>query len=95
MKRFLAVLMMAMTLTLAAGSATVRADTSQDEDTYEDAFSNPLRLAYYMVYPIGFSVEWLIMRPLHYIISRPYLDRFFGYETLSDENAYSKMGEHM
>lgn len=95
MKRFLAVLMMAMTLTLAAGSATVRADSSQEEATYEDAFSNPLRLAYYLVYPIGFSVEWLVMRPLHYIISRPYLDRFFGYEAIGEEGTYSRMGEHM
>ncbi|MGH7789334.1 MAG: hypothetical protein ACRERC_20860 [Candidatus Binatia bacterium] len=95
MKRFLAVLMMAMTLTLAAGAPTVQADTSQNEDTYEDAFSNPLRLAYYVIYPVGFTVEWLVMRPFHYIISRPYLDRFFGYEPIGEEGSVTRMGEHM
>ena len=38
---------------------------SEDSDYYEDAFSNPLRLAYYVLHPIGFTAEWLIMRPFH------------------------------
>ena len=66
-----------------------------DMDTYEDAFSNPLRLAYYMIYPIGFTLEWLVMRPLHYLISRPYLNRFFGYTPIGEEGTYERMGEHM
>ena len=64
-------------------------------DEYEDAFSHPLRLAYYLIYPIGFTAEWLIMRPLHYIVSRPYLNRFFGYTEIGEEGTYERMGEHM
>ena len=41
-----------------------------ETDQYEDAFSNPLRLAYYVIYPVGFTAEWLVMRPLHYLVSR-------------------------
>jgi len=36
-------------------------------------------MAYYLIHPVGFAAEWLIGRPFHYVISRPYLDRFFGY----------------
>ena len=70
--------------------------TSVDETSqYEDAFSHPLRLAYYLAYPIGFTVEWLVMRPFQYLISRPYLDHFFGYTPIGEEGTYERMGEHM
>jgi hypothetical protein len=95
MKRFLAAVLVATTLSL--GTVTlVRADDTDTEATqYEDAFSNPLRLAYYMIYPVGFSLEWLVMRPLHYVISRPYLDKFFGYTAIGEEGTTRQMGEHM
>lgn len=92
MKRLIAVLLMASMLVV--GAAAARADEPV-VDQYEDAFSNPLRLAYYLIHPIGFTAEWLIMRPLHFIVSRPYLDKVFGYEPIGEEGAYSRMGEHM
>jgi hypothetical protein len=101
MKRFVAALMLASMLSLGAVAtaraqeATATSSYSDDSDYYEDAFSNPLRLAYYVIHPIGFTAEWLIMRPFHYIISRPYLNKFFGYEPIGDEVIYSRMGEHM
>lgn len=94
MKRLLATLMMAAMLTLGAGTAGA-ADRYPDEDEYEDAFSNPLRLAYYLIYPVGYTVEWLVMRPFHYIVSRPGLDEVFGYEPIGEEGTYDRMGEHM
>jgi hypothetical protein len=94
MKRLIAALMMVSVLSLAAPAA--RAYAEADElDQYEDAFSNPLRLAYYVAHPIGFTVEWLIMRPFHYLISRPYLDNVFGYEPIGEEGMYSRMGDKM
>ena len=59
--------------------------TEESRQQYEDAFSHPLRLAYYLLYPIGFTAEWLIMRPFHYIVSRPYLNRVFGYTPIGEE----------
>lgn len=94
MKRLIAAVLVASMLTI-GGAQMVRADQDADLDQYEDAFSNPLRLAYYVAHPIGFTVEWLVMRPFHYLISRPYLDRIFGYETIGEEGTYSRMGEHM
>jgi len=35
------------------------------------------------------------MRPLHYLISRPYLSHFFGYRPIGEEGSYERMGEHM
>ena len=98
MKRLLATVLIA--LTLAVTAPVVRADQPNPEeigdmDRYEDAFSHPLRLAYYLIYPIGFTAEWLIMRPLHYLVSRPYLNRVFGYTAIGEEGSQERMGEHM
>jgi hypothetical protein len=97
MKRLVTAVVMASML--AVGTPALGAEDmysgSSDTDQYEDAFSNPLRLAYYVIHPIGFTVEWLIMRPFHYLISRPYLDNVFGYEPLGDEGMYSRMGDKM
>ena len=94
MKRLLVALMVASMVSVTAHVASA-ADRYADEQQYEDAFSNPLRLAYYVIYPIGFTVEWLVMRPFHYIVSRPGLDRIFGYQPIGEEGNYNRMGEHM
>jgi hypothetical protein len=105
MKRLMAVLLTASILSLAAATAGAQElydvdgrsqpDRYSDEYEYEDAFSNPLRLAYYAIYPIGYTIEWLVMRPFHYVISRPGLDKFFGYTPVGEEGSYNRMGEHM
>ena len=108
MKRLVAAGLIATTLLMSAPTvvvlstpAAVRADEPNPQEIgdvdsgYEDAFSNPLRLAYYLIYPVGFSLEWLVMRPFHYLISRPYLSHFFGYTPIGEEGSYERMGEHM
>jgi len=94
MKRLVLTLVMVSMLTLGATSAPA-IERYADENQYEDAFSNPLRLAYYVIHPIGYTVEWLVMRPFQYLISRPYLDKIFGYEAIGEEGSYNRMGEHM
>ena len=70
MKRLVAAALIALTLVLSAPVARAADERDPQEigemDHYEDAFSHPLRLAYYLLYPIGFTAEWLIMRPFHY-----------------------------
>ncbi len=99
MKRFVAAAMLGLTLLVSAPVVThgQQATTEQvgEADQYEDAFSNPLRLAYYLVYPVGFTLEWVVMRPFHYLISRPYLSHFFGYHSVAEEGTSEHMGEHM
>ena len=48
-------------------------------DAYDDSESNPLRLAAYGLYPVGFMLEWIVMRPMHFVVSNPQLERVFGH----------------
>lgn len=48
-------------------------------DDYDDTQSHPLRVIAYLAHPVGFAAEWLIFRPFHYVVSRPYLEPVFGH----------------
>ncbi len=39
-------------------------------DEYDEKDTNPLRVVYYVVYPVGKLLEWTVFRPLHFIGSR-------------------------
>jgi hypothetical protein len=71
MKRFIVASLLMLAVT--AGPAAAM------PDEYDDTQSHPLRVAAYLVYPIGFTAEWLVFRPFHYLISRPYLEAVFGH----------------
>jgi len=73
MKRLIVAAGFAAVVALTAGPATAA------PDDYDDMQSHPIRVAAYLIYPVGFTAEWLIFRPLHYIVSRPYLEKFFGH----------------
>ena len=80
MKRMIAVVMLACTLAFTSiAQAQMTNKTSTIEDDYDDSITHPLLFAAYLAYPIGFAAEWLIGRPFQYIISRPGLDKIFGY----------------
>jgi len=53
--------------------------TARAHDAYDDSESHPLRLAAYALHPVGFALEWLFTRPLHFVVSNPGLDRVFGH----------------
>ena len=82
MKRFAAAV--ALAIVLASWSGTALAV----EDEYDDSQSHPLRVAAYLVYPVGFTAEWLIFRPLHYIVSQPFLENVFGHRPHEDVGTY-------
>jgi hypothetical protein len=48
-------------------------------DAYDDSQSHPLRLTAYALNPIGFALEWTVMRPVHFLVSNPGLERVFGH----------------
>jgi hypothetical protein len=48
-------------------------------DAYDDSESHPLRLAAYALNPVGFALEWLVMRPIHFFVSDPQLEPVFGH----------------
>jgi outer membrane protein OmpA-like peptidoglycan-associated protein len=49
-------------------------------DEYDDSQSNPLRVAAYLLYPVGFLAEWTVFRPFHFLVSatKPQ-EAFFGH----------------
>ncbi len=48
-------------------------------DEYDDSQSHPLRVAAYLIHPVGVGLEWLVFRPLHWVVSRGGADRVFGH----------------
>lgn len=38
-------------------------------DQYDDSQSHPLRVAAYLLHPAALLVEWVVFRPLHYLVS--------------------------
>lgn len=82
MKRFIAAGILALVLAWSAAPAAAV------PDDYDDMQSHPLRVAAYLVYPIGFTAEWLVFRPFHYVVSRPYLDAFFGHRAHEEIGMY-------
>lgn len=55
-------------------------------DAYDDSESHPLRLVAYAVHPAGWAVEWLVPRPIHFLVSHPQLEDVFGH--VPHENAF-------
>ena len=67
-----------MTLVVAAGLLAVPA-TGRAHDAYDDTQSHPFRLAAYALNPVGYAIEWMVMRPIHFVVSQPKLERVFGH----------------
>ena len=50
-------------------------------DEYDERHSgHPLRMAAYALYPIGFLIDRLILRPVHWLGSREPFESVFGHE---------------
>ncbi len=50
----------------------------QNPKEYRDEDSHPIRMAAYILSPIGFVLEWTIARPAHYIATDSFLAPMFG-----------------
>jgi hypothetical protein len=82
MKRFAVAAVIVMLLAGTAGRAAAV------PDDYDDTQSHPLRIAAYLLYPVGYTAEWLIFRPFHYLVSRPTLEPFFGHRQHEEIGGY-------
>ncbi len=56
-------------------SSTANADEYDSESA-----GHPLRIAAYILHPVGWALDLLIMRPAHWIVSQEPLDQVFGHE---------------
>lgn len=82
MRRFAVAALLALVLACTASSALAA------PDDYDDMQSHPLRIAAYLVYPIGYTLEWLVFRPFHYLVSRPALEPVFGHRPHEEIGGY-------
>ena len=82
MKRFALAALLAMVLSWTARPAAAV------PDDYDETQSHPLRVAAYLIYPVGYAAEWLIFRPFHYLVSRPALEPVFGHRPHEDIGGY-------
>jgi len=82
MKRLIAVSVLSAIVGLSAGRAVAV------PDDYDDTQSHPLRVAAYLISPVGYTLEWLVFRPFHYIVSQPVLDRVFGHRAHEEVGSY-------
>ena len=64
---------------VALAAALAFSGTARAHDAYDDSESHPLRLAAYALHPVGWAAEWLVMRPIHFLVSQPVLEPIFGH----------------
>jgi hypothetical protein len=76
-------LLLALTLCATLGWSSLPAFA---HDAYDDSESHPLRVAAYALHPIGFAIEWLVARPLHFVLSAPQIEPISGH--VPHENPY-------
>jgi hypothetical protein len=75
---------LALLVSVVGSAAPVRAGG----DAYDETQDHPLRIAAYLVHPIGFAFEWVFLRPLHWVVSQPGLDRVFGHRPHGENRVY-------
>lgn len=90
MKRLWIAGMVAGALLFSTGTA--RANDAREPE-YEDSIMHPLRLAALAAYPVGFMAEWLIGRPIHFIVSRPDIAKVTGYQSLEEQGQFRGRGQ--
>jgi hypothetical protein len=78
MRRVAIIICAALLLSLPSVShAQYNDNDEQNRGEYHDEDSQPLALLSYFFYPIGYAVEWLVARPLHYIANDTPLEPVF------------------
>ena len=71
--RAIAALLLSMGLLFSASPALA--------DEYdEDMAGHPLRIIAYVLHPVGVAIDYLIMRPAHWLVSHEPMKTVFGHE---------------
>ena len=68
----------ALLVAIAACGVLASSPAAADEFDRKHA-GHPLRLIAYVLHPIGYAVETLILRPSHWLVSREPLKSVFGH----------------
>ena len=68
----------ALAVLIALGAVSL-ATPAAAHDAYDDSQSHPLRLIAYAAHPAGWLAEWIVMRPIHFLVSQPAMEPVFGH----------------
>ena len=67
---------------LLIGAAFVLAPVTASAHEYDrDDEGYPLRYVAYALHPVGIAAEYLVLRPIHWLVSQPNLDIIFGHDS--------------
>ena len=67
-------------LTLITLMLSTPAFAAEPVDEYDDSQAHPLRVIAYLVNPVGYALEWILFRPIHYVVAQPRFVKVFGHE---------------
>jgi len=69
-------------------SDDLRASEHAYYDEYDDTESHPIRVAAYVLHPIGYALEWIVFRPFHAFVSLPYVAEAVGHHPHGSKVVY-------
>lgn len=82
MKKVLGSALLVLALTASASTASAHRFNKEQE-------GHPLRYIGHVGNVVGVAAEWVIARPIHWLVSLPYADVAFGHESyVSDDETY-------
>ena len=64
----------------AAAALSLASPASADPKHTPGAGGHPLRFLAYLVYPVGYALDQLLVRPAHWIVTRKSLAPLFGHK---------------
>jgi hypothetical protein len=71
-RRWIAALFVALALALSSPAAADEYDTSNA--------GHPIRLIAYALYPVGVAIDYILLRPAHWLVSYEPLKTIFGHK---------------
>jgi len=65
-----------------AGFALIMYAEVARADEYDPTHAgHPLRIVAYVAHPVGMAIDYILLRPCHWLVHRRGLDTIFGHET--------------
>jgi hypothetical protein len=82
MKRKLLLIILAVFILSICTSLALGRDYKRGKD------DNPVRVAAYVVHPIGMALDYAIMRPIHWVVKQTDLNKVFGSEHKPEDTSF-------
>lgn len=80
-KKLFVAMVFAACFAMTSGVASAH-DYDRDDD------GHPLRIAAYIVHPVGIACEYVISRPIHWLVSQPKWNVIFGHVSYENDKMW-------